>query len=521
MKVNTWTLAKLSRQIGILALSLVLVSASISIIAAGKIQLVQFSKPADNNFLLVYTVFPKGQTTAQRDEVTKKIEQKVAEQDGVASFYYTNTGYYNLSASDALALFVTLKDAHERTSDTLKSKKIAARILEGVKGIDGIDDKLVFEISNSTPDAAYQIQTQIYANDTATLEKAARDVGDFARKLDHVTRVDDGFTNKANPTLYVRVDRDKVQQAGLSSYEFGAQIKSLLDPTQITKFQPSGTSSQQPENIFLVSDAKPKTTSDLEGIPVISRTGARLSLRDVAHVEETNTTDAIQRFNGRRFVTIQVRVAATSDTFAVQDKMTKYLSTEKQKQLNLIGIDDQGDASGIQDSFQELFVALGAAVLLTYIVLVIQFGSFTQPIVMLFTIPLSFVGVFPALWAVHADLGFLELLGITILVGIVENVAIFLIDYANQLRREQGMDSKQAIILASGVRFRPILLTKLVALGGLLPLAIESPFWRGLSVVIIAGIGVSGFFSLVVIPILYTWINRFREFVHKKFAPKG
>ena len=110
----------------------------------------------------------------------------------------------------------------------------------------------------------------------------------------------------------------------------------------------------------------------------------------------------------------------------------------------------------------------------------------------------------------------MELLGVTILVGIVENVAIFLIDYANQLVKEQGMDPKEAIIQASGVRFRPILLTKLVALGGLLPLAIESEFWRGLSVTIIAGIGLSGFLSLAVIPILYLWIERGRHRFHRR-----
>ena len=113
------------------------------------------------------------------------------------------------------------------------------------------------------------------------------------------------------------------------------------------------------------------------------------------------------------------------------------------------------------------------------------------------------IGVFPTLWVLKNQFGFLELLGFTILVGIVENVAIFLIDYANQRIRQDKMDPKEAIILASGIRFRPIMLTKLVALGGLLPLAVESPFWRGMAATIIAGIGLSGIFSIVIIPILF------------------
>jgi multidrug efflux pump subunit AcrB len=185
-----------------------------------------------------------------------------------------------------------------------------------------------------------------------------------------------------------------------------------------------------------------------------------------------------------------------------------------------LGVDskgNQGEFDDIAKSFQELFIALTAAIFLTYVVLVLQFRSFSLPVIMLFTIPLAAVGVFPALYLVDGQLGFLEILGFTILVGIVENVAIFLVDYANQLVKERKMSLRDAIILSSGVRFRPIILTKVVALGGLLPLALFSPFWRGLSSVIIGGILVSGFLSMTVVPIFYTWFGAVRGRVHRFF----
>ena len=101
------------------------------------------------------------------------------------------------------------------------------------------------------------------------------------------------------------------------------------------------------------------------------------------------------------------------------------------------------------------------------------------------------------------------MLGIITLIGIVENVGLFLIDYANRLVA-QGMDKKEAIALSAGIRFRAILLTKLTALGGLLPLAVFSPFWRGLAVVVIGGILTSGILSLFTTPILYSWFTRRR-----------
>ena len=135
-----------------------------------------------------------------------------------------------------------------------------------------------------------------------------------------------------------------------------------------------------------------------------------------------------------------------------------------------------------------------------------------MPIVILFSIPLTFLGIFPGLGLFGGgQLGFLEIIGIIILVGLVENVAIFLIDAANRKEKE-GLTSKQAIAYASGVRFRPIILTKVMAIASLAPLAVLSEFYRSLSVVIIFGLLTSGALSLFVTPILYVF---FRELSHK------
>jgi multidrug efflux pump len=132
-------------------------------------------------------------------------------------------------------------------------------------------------------------------------------------------------------------------------------------------------------------------------------------------------------------------------------------------------------------------------------------------IVCLFAIPLILIGVFPALaFFAGGQFGFLETIGILMVIGIAENVGIFLIDYANRKVRE-GMDKKEAIAIASGIRLRPIILTKVTALAGLLPLAVFSPFWRGLAVVVIFGIVSSGILSLFTTPVLYNWFTRVKK----------
>ena len=150
--------------------------------------------------------------------------------------------------------------------------------------------------------------------------------------------------------------------------------------------------------------------------------------------------------------------------------------------------------------------------MVTYIVLAIFFKSLSQPFGILYTIPISMIGVLPGL-AIFAggQFGFLEIIGLIILVGIVENVAIFLIDAANQKIDEEGWDEKRAIAYASGLRLRPVLLTKVAALASLAPLAITSQFYRSISVVIIFGILASGALSLVTTTILFIffkWLSR-------------
>ncbi len=508
MKVNRWILARARRGIAVVVVSLILVVASVSLVGMGKVNIVQFSQPNDNPLISVHATFKTGLSLEARAKAMQTVEDKLVEKSGIDNYFYLSQ-----SSNDVL-LYVNLKEKKDRKGDTETSKAITKDLKSELASLPEFSDMLVTEVGSGTPESEYQIQTQLYDNDLANLEKAAKEVGSFVGGLEHVIKVDDGFTGKGQPELAIALDRNKVQRTGLSSLEVGLQVQSLLTDAKVTKYVDSNTGNAQ--DVYLANGVKPSDLDAVKNITLASRTGSLVKLSDIADVSETSTIDSIQRFNGSRYVNVQARVDDSKNTIAVQQKLDSYLTDQKIKDLGLDSRANKGDFEDIAKSFQELFIALAVAIALTYLVLVLQFKSFSLPAIMIITVPLSLIGVFPALWATGSDLGFLELLGVTILVGIVENVAIFLIDYANQIKKEKGIDAREAIIQASGVRFRPIILTKLVALGSLLPLAIESDFWRGLCVVIIAGIGLSGFFSLVVIPILYVWIEKLRSKIHKK-----
>jgi len=506
MNLNRKILSARWKQIVTLVVGFVLVGASLGLVGAGKVQTVQFSKPNDNNFVTVSVTLAKGLTDAQRNDTGQAMEKLLLAEAGIDHYFY-----YSQNAN-SFFLWTELKPKADRSEDQ-GSKDIVARLKKEVVSVKNVSDVIVAEVGSGTPEPDFQISAQLYDNDPAVLENAAKDIGAFLAKQPNVIKVDDGFTGRGEPEVRLELNRTKVQQLGLSSFEIGQQLKAITDETKAGKY----TGADGAADIYLKSESLPSSVDAIKNLTLVTRTGQVLRVSDVATVVKDTAVDAIQRFDGQRFVNVKARVDGNNtDVFTVQRALNEYVTKDKLKALGIDSNESRGEFDDIAKSFSELGIALVVAILLTYIVLVLQFHSFSQPIVMLVTVPLSFIGVFPALWLTGSDLGFLELLGITILVGIVENVAIFLMDYANQLVKEEGLSPKEAIIRATGVRFRPILLTKLVALGGLLPLAIESEFWRGLAVTIIAGIGLSGFFSLVVIPILYVWIENLRAKVHRK-----
>lgn len=508
MRFNAWVLKSNLRKIAVLLVMIVLIGFSSIFLINGSIPVVQFSSPSDSNSLLLSMRFPKGSTYINKDAIAREVEAKINDRLGIENYFYYNQG------SDEATIFITLQK-HREPENT--SKKILSRIKDALSQLKNVEITTQ-ELSVGPPESEFQIQVQLFANDLTVLEKSAKEVGEYLKKKAEIEKVDDGFTNKADPQIRIVLDKNKISSLGLSVFEVDQILKSYLDEKKITKF--NNSEKDESQEIFLKPEENtlPTTKQEIGQLLISTKSGQRLALSSIANIEETGALDSIQRFNSKRFINVKARLKNTNDLIKVQTDLDNYLSKDKLNSLGIESKGNQGEFDEIAKSFQELFIALAAAIFLTYVVLVLQFGSFSQPVIMLFTIPLAAIGVFPALFLVGGQLGFLEILGFTILVGIVENVAIFLIDYANQLVKERNLSLKEAIVLASGVRFRPIILTKLVALGGLLPLAIFSPFWRGLSSVIIGGILVSGFLSMTVVPIFYTWFGAIRTRAHRIFT---
>jgi HAE1 family hydrophobic/amphiphilic exporter-1 len=183
-----------------------------------------------------------------------------------------------------------------------------------------------------------------------------------------------------------------------------------------------------------------------------------------------------------------------------------------------------GETRDQAEVFTRIFTALGVAVLLMYLILVVQFGSFLDPLAILVSLPLSLIGVVLALWVTHDTLNIMSLIGVILLMGIVAKNAILLIDFA-KWARERGQPLREALIEAGRIRLRPIIMTTLALIAGMIPVAIGhgegADFRAPLGRAVIGGTITSTLLTLLVIPTVYEILDDFREWVAAKFGRRA
>ncbi|TAK89165.1 efflux RND transporter permease subunit [Patescibacteria group bacterium] len=504
-RTNRSILKRWPLQVAIIAVAAVLpIAIAGFLFGTGRIESVQFSKPDDTEALTVTVSYPAARSTASVEQLAQKTEQALSDHGEIRSYLYQQ------QSPGSFTILANLTPPSER-------ERKSTEIVDDIRGELPSEPGQVYAsaetLGSGTPVPEFPVQLQVYDNDQKKLKDFSVAAGEYLRGVEGVKRVSDGYTDGDPAQITVTPNIASLAAVGLTPASFGGQIAGVIGEQDLTKLQLD--SGEVAVMGHYSNGAKPATESDIAALTVSTPSGP-VAVGSVATVTSAPGIGSINHFNGNRFATVKAQLNEGVDQFAVQEKLNTWAKDNRER-FGLLedAFESKGEGDEIVKSFQELFVALGAAILLTYVVLALFFRSFLQPLIITFAVPLSFIGVFPALyWFGGGQFGFLEILGMITLVGIVENVGIFVIDYANR-RVKEGMDHRDAIALATAVRFRPIFLTKVCALGSLLPLAIISPFWRGLAAVIVAGILTSGITSLFTTPILYHWVESFTAWRHR------
>ncbi|MFA5009926.1 MAG: efflux RND transporter permease subunit [Patescibacteria group bacterium] len=474
-------------------------------IATEQVKVVQFASTGDADMVMITGTLSDRWAFDKAIKVIDPVQQYLSKQKEVSKFaVYEQTG-------NSFVMVAELFPMVERQDEDLRT---AAKLVEDANdyfgGLQGAEVVATMDES-APPQEAYPVSIRLFDQDLDKLQKAANDVEEFLKTQDGVTKTENSLKvdDKSSGTALV-LDTNNLMN--LNPLALANVVKNQLDETEVINLKLD-------DEVYKVITKMDKTIDSLDEIkqlPVSTAVGSTMTgVISVPTVDnlitgtEAQAAQSIERLDGKRYVTIRAKVDSETDPLKVQSELTKYLDDDK---LDALGLDaesateTEGVAGAITESFGQLFIALIIALFLIYIILVGFFRSILSPIIILFAVPLGFIGVFPAVAIATGQLGFLELLGVVAMAGIVVNVTILIIDFANQMRAK-GMSAQEAIATSITVRFKPILLTKMTIFAGLMPLALFSPFWRGLATVIVFGIIVSGFLSFVTTPILYVWFD--------------
>ena len=366
---------------------------------------------------------------------------------------------------------------------------------------------------------ASTVDVEIYGYDFETTDRVAKEIqtkmletGEYAQVL--VSR--DEYT----PEYQVDFDREKLAVNGLNSTTAASYLSAAMNGSTQSFYREDGD-----EYDIRVRYAPEFRTSieDIENIMIYNNMGKGVKIKDLGKVVETLTPPSIQRKNRERLITVSGVVAngvALSDAVISTDRILAETDIPSE-----LAVEIGGSYEDQQDMFSDLIMLLAMIIILVYIVMASQFESFMSPFVIMFSIPFAFVGVLLGLWVTGTPLGTMGMIGILILMGIVVKNGIVLIDYTI-LMRERGYSITESSVIAANSRLRPILMTTLTTVLGMIPMAVGqgegSEMWRSLGMVVAWGLSISTLVTLVIIPTVYASMASWQERrAAKKLARKA
>jgi len=310
---------------------------------------------------------------------------------------------------------------------------------------------------------------------------------------------------ETKPQVRVHVDRDRAGDLGVSVETVGRTLETLLGSRRATRFTMNG----EEYDVILegLDDAK-RTASDLSNIFVRApASGSLVPLASVVNIEEYAGADSLNRYNRTRAITIEANLAPG---YALGDAITFMESSARELLPPRAVTDLKGESRELRRSGDSIYLMFLLSLLVVYLVLAAQFESFLHPLVIMLTVPLAVAGALLGLWLFGQTLNIYSQIGIIMLVGLAAKNGILIVEFANQLRA-QGVSREDAVLDASVLRLRPIVMTSVTTVMGAVPLVLaagagaESRFVIG--VVVVAGVVVSTLLSLLVVPLMYHWLT--------------
>jgi HAE1 family hydrophobic/amphiphilic exporter-1 len=451
---------------------------------------------------------PYGTDEKETKGITEEVEKRLFEIEEIKSFV-TNIGtqgvdmfsYLNEEENGTPIIARINIYIGEERQRTQKSWKIAEKVREKIKDIPGADIQVV-EIGGGVS-AGSPIDIKISGENLDALETTAKEFETILKSIHGTREVHSSLGNEI-PEIQVKVDKVKAAALGLDNQMVAFSIRNAAHGLVATTFRDG---QDEIDVMIQTSEKQLRTLHDLEKIYFYTRKGTAVPFSQVAEFVEGNSIKSITHENGIR--TMQV-TAKTEDGItslevlqAFEEKIERYTFPDG------ITYKYGGENEEMTESFGNMAVNMFIAVIFVFIILAVQFNSFSQPFIIMLTVPLAMIGVMMGLGITRAPFDIIAFVGLVGLVGIVVNDAIVMIDYMNYLRKT-GYEIKAAIKEAGITRFMPVMSTTITTAGGILPLTIQQSVYAPLGITLIAGLGMATVLTLIIIPTMYSIIEEYK-----------
>ncbi|MEO6564593.1 MAG: efflux RND transporter permease subunit [Casimicrobiaceae bacterium] len=402
---------------------------------------------------------------------------------------------------------VTLKLV-DRTERALSQAELEKAIRKALKPIAGIELTVGFNRS---------VFVNILGPDPEVLNRLINEFRDRVARVPGITDLETS-EKTPNPALSVRLNNDAAAELGITVQQVGSTLRPLINGDTVSYWLAQDGQNYE-VNVRLPKDRRQLST-DLSSLYITTNKRGpngeprMVPLRQVAEIVETTSPQTIRREELQRRVTLFANAQGrpSGDVGSDVNAIVKDFTLPPGYRFSVRGQQEQ-----MQDSFKAAMAALGLAVIFIYLILASQFASYLQPVAIMVSLPLSLIGVFLALLLTGTTLNIFSMIGFIMLMGLVTKNAILLVDFANRARRG-GASLRESMLQAGQVRLRPILMTTAAMIGGMLPLALgvgeggetQAPMGRA----IIGGVITSTLLTLIVVPVLYSYLDGWSE--HRK-----